>query len=578
MNKYIFQKNYLILFFLIFINLKLTYAEFDAERYIKFAIDDANLELGVRIGEYVWEDIVEKQDKEIAKETKWEKSEIDAFQFDGIDVANQNIKFSCDLRHRQYEDINPLRCCEFFVKVLDITCGVSGTLNPVVANDNFTVSTQDLNTDDCDPSGLGLYNFLSYLGLHPVLGMFGPEGILTTNLILNEVAETFVNDGLASQGETAEAIGKYNEIMQTVREYDALGIIGEDRSEFDEKGMWIWYSFDYSNLALIYNNIISKTFYPADILSSIPHSELIQEIALEILGRLLTDDELDYYGALLADGASLSDLRQIISDTFEAKNRKFQQVLYENDINANYKNLVISISGAGVYPQAIDETDNPVEVLTYGDKPSSQEYFGDGIYQFAYKYLNQQTVAVIGYPWFTISGDPIIDDRWWEPDRVAFANWIKVTLSKMASDSKLILIGKSMGGCIIHQITEKLADIDVDVDLLILVDASCKPADQSDDDPKNLQSNIRKVYNFRQTRNYPDNDYQNGFQVLPHSSTKSYEIVVSDEDASTNNLLCEGVGHDDIDECNALLSEIDRIIQLELHGDYISIINALLLD
>jgi len=128
----------------------------------------------------------------------------------------------------------------------------------------------------------------------------------------------------------------------------------------------------------------------------------------------------------------------------------------------------------------------------------------------------------------------------------------------MAPNARLILLGKSMGGCKMQQIAESLKAIDVNVDLLLIVDGSCMPADQSAE-IKAVSANVERLHNFRQTMNAPANDLQNGFQLAWAKPTIGRDLVVSDEALTSS--MCPGVGHDGIDECPALLAEIDRVIK-----------------
>ena len=243
-------------------------------------------------------------------------------------------------------------------------------------------------------------------------------------------------------------------------------------------------------------------------------------------------------------------------------------------VNSSHDKLIISFAGAGPYGEgAPDEADGFFETLVYGDQPSTSSNYGDGIYKLAYNYLDETTVSVIGFPWFVMDGTPQINDDWWGPGPDQLAVRIKEALDKMAPDSKLIIMGKSMGACKMQKAINEMNNLGVSVDLLVLVDASCSLSDQSGE-TKPILANFKKVFNFRQTLNFPFNDWQNGFSISYSSPTVGHDIIVSIGD----NPMCPHRGHNDIDECPDLLKYIDRIVKAELNGDITPILNLLLLD
>lgn len=245
-------------------------------------------------------------------------------------------------------------------------------------------------------------------------------------------------------------------------------------------------------------------------------------------------------------------------------------------INKNHNKLIISLAGAGVWADA-GKTSGPMETLLYGDQPSTSSNYGDGVYKLAANYIDKNTVAVIGYPWFGLYGGVQINDENWGPGPDQLATRIKQALDKMAPKSKLILLGKSMGACKMQQVAEKLNSMGIPINLLVLVDGSCSLADHSGvHEP--IYSNVKKIYNFRQISTWPDNDSQNGFSISFSSPTIGYDIIVGDVGNSIGDLMCEGVGHNDIDDCTNLLSYIDVVIKKELKIDIMSILNLLLLN
>lgn len=257
-------------------------------------------------------------------------------------------------------------------------------------------------------------------------------------------------------------------------------------------------------------------------------------------------------------------------------------------INKNHNKLIISIAGSGVWANAKDHATSEIETLLKGEGPSTTSDYGDMIYKKSTKFLyDEETVAVIGFPWFSTKNGAIspdllssCDDTWWGPTPEILAKSIRDAVNLMKSEHKLILIGKSMGGCKLQQIVMILSDYNIIVDLLILVDASCTlPYDQSNLF-KPVYNNVKKVFNFHQTSDWPiDADFQNGFQISFSSPTEGQNIDVTNYNSYMNTTMCSGVGHDDIDECQVLLDYIDKIVNAELKSnlnDFSSILNLLL--
>lgn len=281
------------------------------------------------------------------------------------------------------------------------------------------------------------------------------------------------------------------------------------------------------------------------------------------------------------------DFIQVIKSTKDLIDAHAMQGFNLDKINSSQKNLIVSLSGAGVWNDAYTTGEGPIDTYIAGDLLTSTETFGDGTYKLPYTHVNKNTVSIIGYPWLNAEGAldfvagngnyDFINDYSWGPNHRTYAQSIQAALDKMGSGSKLILLGKSLGGCKMQKIVNELNALKVDVDLLILVDPSCYYADQSQV-VKPVYGNVKKVYNFRQISAPGHNDGQNGFQISYQSPTSGHDIIVSDEGNNIGNLMCEGTGHNDVDECTALQEKIQELIEDELKVRIDAIINMLLLD
>lgn len=261
-------------------------------------------------------------------------------------------------------------------------------------------------------------------------------------------------------------------------------------------------------------------------------------------------------------------------------------------IRSTDKALVVSMSGLYVYLDgaAIDNTP-PFITHRTGAAPYEGRNYGDMIYRKSFEFSKKydDVVGVAMYPYqggtqqvLESAGELIINfiseptkgaehlnASYFQPERDVFAKMLKKSLGFMASDAKLIMIAKSLGGAIYHETTSYLRNLDVDVDLLILVDASNYPADHSWQ-YLTIPDNVKKVVNIRQTQPSSKNDGQNGYRISWSAPTEGYDYVMSEG--------CPDVGHKGIDDCQAVQDLVTRIVEKELRGPDMTPINMLLLD
>jgi hypothetical protein len=164
-----------------------------------------------------------------------------------------------------------------------------------------------------------------------------------------------------------------------------------------------------------------------------------------------------------------------------------------------------------------------------------------------------------------------INDSWWGPRPKDLAAKIEEYVLKMNPDHKVILIGKSMGGCILYKTAQKLAEKGINVDLLILVDASCN-INYHSGETLQMPSNVKNVINIRQDNRLDD---QNGYQVsFPY---KGKDIIVNKYNSYVNKQLClSDVNHASIDECAGVLELIKQLVRAEIAGNINAILNLLL--
>jgi len=226
-----------------------------------------------------------------------------------------------------------------------------------------------------------------------------------------------------------------------------------------------------------------------------------------------------------------------------------------------------------------------VLLVTLGGSSASLDPDGDKISTFSKTFADQWNPKHPTNKVLSISGGatPFDSSRAATEEIIAIGNQM-LSLSKKAP--KLILIGKSMGGCKLHKVAERLDEEAVDIDLFIGVDMSCTPARHYDnyvnhgDDEKSFPGHVKSLVNFFQNRH---GEMQCGHVALwkgapscklagSRSMCRDYNINVNDDFVRIGNngeVLFEGtekicdkpVGHMDIDSDPRLLAALATIIE-----------------
>lgn len=226
-------------------------------------------------------------------------------------------------------------------------------------------------------------------------------------------------------------------------------------------------------------------------------------------------------------------------------------------INKNYRAIIISLGGSS-------GSSTPDHIKSFSKR------FKDGPYY---------TVKGTGKP-ITIS-------------REIFRNTVRV-YKKIKEVSgierpKVIMVGKSMGGCKLYRATKELDKRDIKVDLFIGVDVSCSPHDHYFDFTDSygkigglhFRKNVLKIYNFYQKKK---NETQTGHPLLlyndqgfdkniPPYFNKKFNIDINKDKFSFENLKrsnrgqtisTKNTGHGDIDTQKRLLEVIEKLVYQEL--------------
>jgi hypothetical protein len=422
----------------------------------------------------------------------WQETYLKDLSTNGaIDVANQRLPIKMDMKTEVFTNLthivlvpNPLLIPPLIpipvdindMELLQITSDVTGAIIPKLdSNGDLIFELYNMQANNTRVSGIA--PALASSIAPPLIGTPGLQ-IATLYGILNWTDLMMVGiQCLQKKSSDPMPVNELARAKQLVNDYfnkifNTEGtLLNLADPVLDAEGLWIYFTFDPSNLKTIVD----------DILEDARNNDLIKDI----------DNYLKVVNRVNMEGFDLSKIDQ------------------------TKKNLIISLSGAGVYPQVIADGKQPLQTHVIAPIPPLPTY-GDGIYPLPSNYINESTVAVVGTPWLSslLSGSLDDPDNFWGPDPEEFADKVKRALSQMAPESRLILIGKSMGGCKMQKIAEALNDISVDVDLFILVDGSCTPMDQSAIFIKGVQFLMSKSIQFPTQHGSPKMITQNGYQLL----------------------------------------------------------------
>jgi hypothetical protein len=452
-----------------------------------------------------------------------------------LDVPNQQIPIKFDLRSKIFADYkfsapNPLTFYPFIrvtisdQEIAQMTSDVTGTLQPKLdtATGDLFFEINNLSTSNTSTSGT-FVTAVNALLFPFVLGPTTPGVSLLSLYGLTHWTNLFdgiVEDGVQAKGGATITVPQVNQVKTWVDQFcnKVFGYQGSvltlQQPVVDAEGMWLYFTFDPVNLQQLFDDLIKK-----------------------------------------ANDLGILDP---INDFLTVQNQRAMAGFDLSKLNTSKKNLIISLAGAGLYLK-VTAAGQPL-LQTFDTTPATPlPLYADGTYRLPADYVDASTVAVVGTPWLiSATGSVSSPDTFLGPDPDAFAAKIKDALALMAPNARLILLGKSMGGCKMQQVAESLKALNVNVDLLLIVDGSCTPGDQSAE-VKTVSNNVERLVNFRQTMDPPANEVQNGFQLAWAKPTIGRDLVVNDEALTAP--MCPGVGHEGIDECPAIFAEIDRLIK-----------------
>jgi hypothetical protein len=576
---------------------------------ILFQKNDASNTFGAKIPKAILEQRIKNLPPVIQKQTDIELVQAQNFRLTGIDVPNQRLNVAFDIVQKKWHYVTYTSTFLVWttsrtVKEIkyEVNCDGSGTITPIidVVNHKVQFLNGNMNASNCNSAIFGIpTGLLITLAGVPIIFPIIPQDPLTQQvaggLITNFFVNNFISDAakieIAKKNGTMQPLPdsydkELSSILQKLDQLITEGKLEAVTPALDAGGLWVNFRFsqtannDLNTLISRLNNVYSQT----------PIGVALNVISNAMLGRNFSTLEFNnYYNQVsfpMCQG--LNDVVYNVNTMLQAENINYLSLFDENDnISTRQNQLIISLAGGGPYLQnGANKITKPIEVLTNGEIPLFPADFSDGIYKTAAKFVDNKTVGVIGFPW--LKGDPNLDpsnpnldflDAYWGPDKVSFATKVQGILGKMASNTKIILVGKSMGGCLMQQLVEELNIKGISVEMLILVDASCTPGTSQASVVKNIPTNVKRVYNFYQTQPSPSNDGQNGFKVSYGSPTTGQNIDVANGDLKYGQTLCGSVGHDNIDDCDNLKSKIAGLIREVFPMQNINaIINVLLLD
>ncbi len=216
--------------------------------------------------------------------------------------------------------------------------------------------------------------------------------------------------------------------------------------------------------------------------------------------------------------------------------QNYEVVKYQFElIDKNTENLVIVIQGANS-PIKDGVKDNQIQV----DNTSSRDYDGLGSIERYVENGKTQVVTYVGTHTFNLTPIKIIN----------MVNDFRL----IKPNGKIILVGHSLGAYNIVQALEKLNDINVSVDLVILLDTSNKKYNNYD---FLVRKNVKNIYNYTSPKWSDKLKFftNSGGLVIPYKGN-SY--------TNYRNIEIEGVEHTTID--NEISTLVIKDIRKFLYG------------
>lgn len=518
----------------------------------------------------------------------WETAIFRNFQYIKIDADKNGVKFKCEA-YKSKKSRRPIS--KKTTRDYWVLAEITAFLVPKIEDGKLFFDIELDNSEIIDYGGWEIVGgaITADAVIGPLLHAFMPSmgSIITTILnvatfpsIMDVIIDKIDDYAMENIPLEAKEVKEFQEIWKKVQQYDKYGFLSPS-ANMESNGLYLNFDYDITKFDDIYEDIMVPWNNLTGENTIITYLDKIQDIAIENLGRILTDDELAEVEKILGYGVGYVESK--IKESYAAYEYKFMKGFDLSKFNSSKNMLIVSLAGAGPFNKVVlngNENLIGLETLEGGDVPQSMNVYEDQIYQLASYYTDDKTVAVIGYPWLSTEESLQIDAGAYLPNVNRLSLKIKEALDKMAPDSKLLLIGKSLGGAKLEEIVNELNTLNVHVDLLVMVDPSATPINQSGSSyTRAIPTNVKKVYNYRQISEFPESNGQNGFPISFIAPTKGEDIIVGDVKNDIGVLPCEGVGHDDIDECEWLLNEIDGLIAKEKgFFDNCPIINSLLLD
>lgn len=208
-----------------------------AEDFVAIAVDASKGELGIRIGAPLLRYGFDKLPEYSIKNTKYNRQNLKWFRFEGIDVSRREIKFYSRLRIMKFTDkVWPLSgTWTVFDNAWDVHAGL-----------NLEVQGREIKAD---------------VHIHEILSDWpdGLAGIFLTAfdafvgsiswLLTGKFAT--ISDAVMAIGASIFNLNDAGNISSYLKEVDNLnqrGLIFLQKTDYDNKGFWTWYTIDPSKL------------------------------------------------------------------------------------------------------------------------------------------------------------------------------------------------------------------------------------------------------------------------------------------------------------------------------------------
>ena len=208
-----------------------------ADDFLAIDVNVDRKELGIRIGNPILRHAFDKLPEHTIRDTNYNRQKLKFFKYEGINVQAREIKFYSRLRIQKFTDkVWPLSgtWCTYD-NAWDIQSGLRLEVEDRAIKGNVTI--HDTNSDW--PSGIGGIFFSVFDAAFGSLSWIFTGRFTTLSDIVGVLGALIFN--VTDSGNITSFLAEVDNLNQR-------GLIYLNRTDYDVKGFWMWYSIDLGRI------------------------------------------------------------------------------------------------------------------------------------------------------------------------------------------------------------------------------------------------------------------------------------------------------------------------------------------